>query len=178
MVTPTEGELKGQSIVSLIIQCAVSWQVEAKTVATHAASICALVDALENSGDTRVELTTYQGTSAGRGDNTDSLSALITIKSAHDSLDLARVAGALNPSVFRRLFFAEIEAHEAKGWADIVSDGYGNATQAKRIEAHLPLQSLVIPQPDNCKDRTPAESFKALAEWAAKHGLTITTTTA
>jgi hypothetical protein len=176
MVTPTEGELKGQSIISLVIQCGYNCNIDADSVINQAAAICSLVDALEASGSARIELTGYHGTKCNRGDaDSHALHALVTLKSAHDPLDLARLAGALHPSSHRRLFFRMIEAHDGKGWAASVHKNYGMNACPKSIADHMPPQSLILPEPKNATDRSPAASFSALASWALKHGLNITT---
>jgi hypothetical protein len=176
MVTPTEGELKGQSIISLVIQCGYNCDIAAASVINQAAAICSLVDALESSGQARIELTGYHGTRCNRKDaDNHALHALITLKSAHDPLDLARLAGALHPSSHRRLFLRLIEAHDENGWATSVHKNYGMNADPKSIADHIPPQSLILPNPNNTTDRTPAESFKALSDWAAEHGLNIIT---
>lgn len=176
MVTPTEGELKGQSIISLVIQCGYNCHVDAASVIHQAAAICSLVDALEASGSARIELTGYHGTRCNRGDSeSHSLHALVTLKAAHDPLDLARLAGALHPSSHRRLFFRMIEAHDTKGWATSVHKNYGMSSNPSSIIDHMPPQSLILPNPNNTTDRTPAASFQALSSWAAEHGLNIQT---
>jgi len=179
MITPIEGELKGQSIISLVIQCGYNCGIDAASVINQAAAICSLVDALESSGQARIELTGYHGTKCNRGGaDSHSLHALITLKSAHDSLDLARLAGALHPSGHRRLFFRMIEAHDTEGWATSVHKNYGFSADPSSIADHMPPQSLILPNPNNTTDRTPVTSFAALSEWAAKRGLNIQTTTA
>lgn len=176
MITPTEGELKGQSIISLVIQCGYNCNIDAASVINQAAAICSLVDALEASGQTRIELTGYHGTRCNRIDSkSHSLHALITLKSAHDPLDLARLAGSLHPSSHRRLFFRMIEAHDQAGWATSVNKNYGMSSNPISIIDHMPPQSLILPNPSNTTDRTPVTSFHALSEWAAHHGLNTTT---
>lgn len=170
MVTPTAGELRGKSVICLVLQGSVSWQVDADSIATQAASICSLVDALEASDSVRVELLVHHGT----GDGADqTMHVLTTLKAAEDALDLARLAGALSPSTYRRLFFRMIEAHIAPEWAKNTRSGYGIPRQADTIPNELPASALLVPAPNNRADATPAKSWESLTRWASDNGLSI-----
>lgn len=171
MVCKAPGEQKGKTVLPLIMPGSTGRAVNAGAIANQATAICGLIDALEAGGMIRCELFRHFSSAAGGHEQT----AFIRIKSAEDSLELSRLAGALSPSTYRRLYLRHTEANEAAGWAKAAHEGYGRIRYAERDAEHFPAGSLILPLADNVRDAGPGNSWRAICQWAADNGMQIET---
>lgn len=171
MVIRAPGERKGKTVLPLVMPGSSGCVTNAASIANQATAICGLIDALEGGGVIRCELFRHFGTTAGF----DSQSILIRLKSAEDSLELSRLAGALSPSTYRRLYFRTVEANDCKGWATAAHTAYGHMLNVEEDMKNIPPGALVLPLANNLDDATPAGSWARILRWAADNGMSLET---
>lgn len=171
MVCKAPGERKGKTVLPLIMPGSSGCETEAASIANQATAICGLIDALESGGVIRCELFRHFSGAAGIHEQT----VIVKLKSAEDALELSRLAGALSPSTYRRLYFRQIEANEAEGWAKNAHKGYGCTRAAEEDTALFPPGALILPLASNLDDGTPAGSWARISRWAADNGMTLET---
>jgi len=176
MVRKAPGERKGKTVLPLIMPGSSGCVTNASSIANQATAICGLIDALENDV-IRCELFRHFSTETSRSSK-HKQTVIIQIKAAEDTLELSRLAGALSPSTYRRLYFRQVEANESDGWAKFTHSGYGFSRDANEDAQLFPPGALILPIANNLDDSTPASSWQAITRWAAEHGLTITAATA
>lgn len=121
-------------IITLVCSISCSADISSKTIIQKGAMVCALVDALECSGN-RVEVvcnsasSKYSNQHSRQGGNKASgwIEVDITLKKANQSLNLAELAFCLgHPAMFRRMVFS---MRELVGWSDF-SHNYGYSSIA------------------------------------------------
>jgi len=171
MVCKAPGERKGKSVLPLIMPGSSGCVTNAASIANQATAICGLIDALEAGGVIRCELFRHFSTGAGNHSQT----VIVKLKSAEDPLELSRLAGALSPSTYRRLYFRQVEANDSDGWAKAARKGYGYLRTATEDTALFPPGALILPLASNLDDGTPADSWRTVTRWAADNGMQIET---
>lgn len=171
MVCKAPGERKGKTVLPLIMPGSSGCHTTADAIANQATAICGLIDALEAGGVIRCELHRHFSTSSGEHEQT----VMIKLKSAEDSLELSRLAGALSPSTYRRLYLRLTEANEAQGWAKSAHSGYGTIRRATADAELFPPGALILPLASNLDDETPASAWRAVIRWAGENGMNIET---
>ena len=171
MVCKAPGERKGKTVLPLIMPGSSGAYTDASSIANQATAICGLIDALEAGGVIRCELFRHFSSAAGIHAQT----VIVKLKSAEDSLELSRLAGALSPSTYRRLYFRQIEANDAEGWAKDARKNYGCIRRATEDTALFPPGALILPLASNLDDATPADSWRTVTRWAADNGMQIKT---
>jgi len=162
------GERKGKQVLPLVMPGSTGCFVTAESIANQATAICGLIDALESSGVIRCELWRHLGIDAG--DHSQSLA--LKLKSAEDSLELSRLAGALAPSTYRRLWFRFTESNAAPYWARSTHSDYGSPRPVSADAALFPGNALFLPKASNFDD-TPAAAWASVKRWAAENGFPL-----
>jgi len=171
MATRAPEDGKGKTVLTLVMPGNTGSQVTASAIAHQATAICGLIDALEGAGVIRCELWRHFGTDAG----TNAQTVCIRLKAAEDSLELSRLAGALAPSTYRRLYLRFTESHAAPYWARDTHSGYGFPRPVADDAGLFPPASLFLPKAGNLSDATPADSWRAVTAWAADNGFPLET---
>lgn len=157
-----------QHCVSICASIGFNRGIEADAIMRRGAAICALIDALENSG-VRIALSVYHGTHCNRH---ASCSMFIDLKHHDQPLDLDRVAFCLaHPAMQRRLTFAWKECQDANfRWRLGINteDSYGYSIDRPEC---LPAEALFL-SAGSCDfdsdDKARAWLAKTIAEFQQK----------
>lgn len=169
MATKAPEERKGKTVLCLVMPGSTGAHCKSSAIANQATAICGLIDALEGAGLIRCELWRHLATNGGGHAQT----AIIRLKAAEDTLELSRLAGALAPSTYRRLWLRFTEAHEAPGWARATKENYGYPRPVQCDREHLTPGALILPLANNLDDSSPESSWRTITAWAAEHGFPL-----
>lgn len=148
-----------KKLVRIVVDCNASGGIDSSVLLRKAASVAALVYALEYANfDTEIIVAEHLG---NRGRAGESIQCAITVKQAGCTIDLAAVAYALgHPSFYRRLFFNWMEQYycEARFIEWIKTAGYGNIIPLVDLSGDITIPYMMFGE-DQWKNATTAETW-------------------
>lgn len=121
-------------IYKIVCSISFSWSIKPETIIQRGAMVCALIDAIEYSGN-RAEVICNDSSCVGKNEEYRQgkhkekgwLEFSVTVKKPSQALEMSDLAFCLaHPSMLRRIMFS---AAELVGWSDF-ADGYGYPAEA------------------------------------------------